>query len=184
MGTDIEFCRRAIAYVKPALPVGGATVVVSYSDELALLSLQNGLLVSYLVDEGPSFTYIQNRHLAGAGIGVEELHKFGCDNLAEIAKRQLKVHAYGSIYAVLLDGNFEASLILIDGLWEKGLAKLVSTGFTAALPARDILAFCDSSSTAGIAELKSLVNRLDAPDHPISSNLFHRADGKWMEIAA
>src|SRR5215204_2171614 len=136
-----ELCRKAVAYLKVLQPPEENAVSLSEPDSPVLLDLKNGLLVAYLVDDGQAFSYVQHYHLAEAGITIAQLHEYGLSNLRQIAKEKLRVQEYGPIYTVFLDGNFEASLILVDELWDKGLADLVQGEFIAALPARDVLAF-------------------------------------------
>jgi hypothetical protein len=179
MNDAAHFCSKAIAYLKAAEPNEGVALSLSEADSPALLSLGNGLLVSYVVDEGESFSYVQNRHLVEAHLSLEQLHEQACSNLSAIAKENLQIHEYGAIYAVILDGNFEASLILLNGLWEKELAHLAQSGFTVALPARDVLAFCESSSSDGISELRNLVSRLADGDHLLTPSLYRRTGNQW-----
>src|SRR5262245_21681297 len=94
-----------------------------------LRDLGNGLLVAYLVDEGDSFTYVQNRHLSAARLTSEQLHELGVENLSQMVRERIRVQEYGSVYAVFLGGHFEASLILVDWLWSQALAHLVQTTF-------------------------------------------------------
>lgn len=179
MNVAAEFCNKAVAYLKAAEPKEGVALSMSEADSPALLSLGNGLLVSYVVDEGESFSYVQNRHLVEANLSLAQLHEQACSNLSVIAKEKLQVQEYGEIYAVILDGNFEASLILLNDLWEKGLSRLIQSGYTAALPARDVLAFCESSSPEGISELRSLVSRLAGGDHLLTPSLYRRVGNQW-----
>jgi len=44
-----------------------------------------------------------------------------------MANDGVRVQEYGSVFAVFMDGNFEASLILVDWLWSQALAHLVKT---------------------------------------------------------
>jgi uncharacterized protein YtpQ (UPF0354 family) len=82
--------------------------------------------------------------------------------------------------AVFLDGNFEASLILLDELWNQRLSQLISGQFAVVLPARDVLAFCDPSSSEGLAELKRIVSRVAGGDHLLSSSLYRRQQSEWV----
>ena len=184
MNATAKFCQRAIAYVKVPAPETPDEVALSEADSPVLKDLENGLLVAYLVDEDGSFTYVQHRHVTDAGISLAQLHDFGITNLRQIAEERLRVQEYGSVYAVFLEGNFEASLILLDSLWTEGLAHLVKNGFAAAIPARDILAFCDSSSTEGLAELRQIVSRAENGDHPLTPVLYRRDQGCWTRYAA
>jgi hypothetical protein len=59
----------------------------------------------------------------------------------------------------------------------------VSHGFVVAVPARDVLAFTDAKSAAGIAELRGLVDRLfPGGDHLISPDLYKRDAGRWLRV--
>ena len=84
---------------------------------------------------------------------------------------------------MFMDGHFEASLMLLDDLWDEALASYAPNGFIVALPARDVLAFCDAKSDAGIAQLHDMVKRITAKgDHPISQNLYRRQSGTWHRL--
>ena len=179
------FCRRAIAYVKPSLPESEpATLTLSHAESPVISDLGNGLLALYIVDDDDEFTYVQNAHIDNAGLTPRELHALGCANLGHIAKAGMRVVPHGAIHAVFLDGNFEASLILVEHLWQDTLAEFVDEGFTVALPARDVLAFCDSSASQGIEELREVVGRVyPGGDHLISERLYRRENNHWTALA-
>lgn len=184
--TTEAFCRRALAYLKPSLSAeeAPAALKLDEDDMPVLKDLHNGLLVSYVVDEGDSFTYVQNYHLAEAGLTADELHTVAVRNLAAKSTGVLRAAPYDSIVAVFFDGNFEASLILLDELWDGPFAQFVGSGFVAALPARDILAFCDLDSDAGRAALRGVVDRVTPTgDHLLSERLYSRIDGAWTPLA-
>jgi uncharacterized protein YtpQ (UPF0354 family) len=146
------------------------------------MDIGNGLLVAYLVDEGDSFAYIQHRHLDRDGVTEEELYDIGIDNLLELAaENELRVVQHGNFYAAILDGHFEASLLLVDSLWRDSFRPFVTGDYLVAIPNRDILAFCDRSSPAGRAELLDVIERLKGSgDHPLSRELFVRRDSEWI----
>lgn len=173
-------CLRAKAYLRvKELGHSDDEVKLSHRDSPIIKDLSNGLCVAYVVDEGGHLKYLQNRDRETSGLCEPEIHKSSIANLAELAKERLRITPYGNIFAVRLDGHFEASLILLDGLWDQGLAHLAPNGFVAALPARDILAFCDGNLAEGIAELRQLVDRVQSGDHLLSRELYRREDGGW-----
>ena len=181
----IDWCNRAVTYLRPDLSddTSDADVKLSHEDSPVLREFGNGLLVAYVVDEGDKFDYVQERHLMEAGIGVEDIHCIGIQNLSVMAQDRLKVRNSGSIYAAFLDGNFEASLLLINGLWDTGLRHLVSKRYAACIPARDILAFCDADSEAGLVELKAVVDRVTPNgDHLLTTDLYIWQNGLWTKI--
>src|SRR5689334_7645921 len=110
-------------------------------------------MVAYLVDVGQSFEYVQNRHLSRAHLTEDELHEMSMNNLLAFMSDRTSMQSNGNIFAMFLDGNFEASLLLLDELWEQSLIQYAPNGFVIAVPARDILAFADAATEAGIEEL-------------------------------
>ena len=72
-----------------------------------------------------------------------------------------------------VDGNFDASHILMTRLWQGNLAHLVERGFAIAIPVRGVLVFCDMDSTDGLAMLKDLINRVgNATNYKLSDAIF------------
>lgn len=169
------FCKQAVAYLMPSLPAAKPTVELSELDTPVISNLGNGLLVGYLVDQEDHFRYVQQRHLVASGMTEAVLHQNAINNLATLlAKNGAKVQRYGDTFAVFFGGNFEASLMLIDALWDKDLAHLAPNGFIIAVPNRDILAFCDAKSTAGVEQLRQVISRVEGGDHPITPTLYRR----------
>jgi hypothetical protein len=173
--------QKAVAYLKPEIPGSDPAPVVSLSadDSPVLRGFAPGLLSAYLVDEGDRFSYVQGRDLREAGIREDDLHCRAVANLAELAELKVTVRANGPVWAIFLDGNFEASLMLIDDFWSHGLREYARDPVVA-IPTRDVLAFCDVESAAGVSELRAVVKRVwPSGDHLLSENLYRRVDGRW-----
>ncbi len=171
------FCERAIVYLKADLTgESGDAVSMVGDDEPILRNLGNGLLVAYLVDEGDHFSYVQRRHINLAGLSESALHEKAIANLAALlAQREARLHAaVNGVSAIIFDGNFEATLILVDSLWDEELAHLAPNGFVVAIPTRDVLAFCDAQSRMGIDELRRVIARTQGGDHPLQPVLYRR----------
>lgn len=179
-----KFCLRAVAYLKVAVPEGeGAHVSPGEQDSPVLRELGNGLMVAYLVDEGDHFSYVQHRHLAQAKIGEDVLHEQALLNLSSVVGSQAEVRKFGSVYLVLAGGCFEASLILCDEFWSSWYSDLTTDSFIASFPARDVLAFGDSSSEDTIGELKELcANTAGSVDHPLTTTLYKRSGKNWKPM--
>lgn len=181
--TDEHIRKRSMPYLRSSLPsVGAADIDVSGGDAPVLKNLGNGLLVAYVIDLGDSLQYVQHRHLEATGVVESELHGHAVQNLMGLAKAKLRVEPYGKVFAVFLDGNFETSLMLLDDLWDKSLIRRVAAGFVAAIPARDILAFCDRASLEGITELRQVVARANVGgDHLLTPVLYRRQGRAWVQ---
>lgn len=179
---------KAIAYLKASVPESDTapTIELSRADSPVMKTLNDDLLVAYVVNTGDSFSYVQYRDLETDSVSEAELHEIGLRNLAAFADSgNLRVVPHGNIFAVLLNGNFEASMILLDQLWTESLREFVSGDFLVATPARDILAFCDASSTTGRTELMQVIDRLKASqDHPLTQQLYVRRGRNWVPESA
>ncbi|MBV9741485.1 MAG: DUF1444 family protein [Hyphomicrobiales bacterium] len=181
-----NFCEQAVAYVKPGIKEDGPVIELEEGAQPVITNLNNGLLVAYLVDQGSHFQYVAGRHLSSAGLMQVELHQRAVLNLdAMLESNGFKLYEYGDCFQVILDGNFEASLILVDRLWETLLAKLAPNGFLAAIPSRDIMVFSDVQSVAGRASLRQAVIEGESRSHPITPNLYRRdaAARRWSRYA-
>ncbi len=174
-----------MAYLMPSLPNAEAIIEVAEPDVPVISDLNNGLLVGYLVDQGDHFQYIQQRHLTGAGMTEAELRRGAINNLAALLEEKgAAVQPYGDTFAVFFGGNFEASLVLVDVLWDEQLAHLAPNGFIVAIPNRDILAFCDEKSESGIEQLRQIIGRVEGGDHPITPTLYRRDQSRtWRPCA-
>lgn len=155
-------------------------ISLSQKDSPVIRNFNNGLLSVYLVDDGDQFIYVQNQDLETNRITADSLHVIGLQNLANIANEKLQVQQTEDIYAVFLDGNFESSLLLLDDLWDRALKSLIKNSYAVCVPARDILAFCDSESVEGIKNLRTLVERVCGGDHLISKEIYIRKNGNWI----
>jgi hypothetical protein len=143
----------------------------------------------YLVDQGNSYGFATMGEMKAAGISPEELRKIGLKNLAAHLhehKQSFKlIPLQNNAYGLRLDGHFEASLVLLDALWEGALKKYLPNAPVVALPSRDVCAFCDVSSLEGIAELRAVSAKVSqGGDHLISPDLFIRQAGKWLPFEA
>jgi Protein of unknown function (DUF1444) len=145
-------------------------------------NLHNGLIVNYLIDVGPNFVYVSHDALAASGLDAEGLHKLATDNLAKMANERMSVQQHNEMYFVTMGGHFEASLLLVDDLWDQRFRSLVQGQVVVAIPARDILAFGDPSSGLAMTELNALLRRSreNHVDHRITNTLYARVGQAWQ----
>jgi len=178
-----DYCLSAVAYLKAEVTDDQEVhITLSERDSPVLRNLGQGLLAAYLVDEGEYYSYVQHRHLADSLLTCDELHAQAVANLTALAEKRAEVRPYGNIYAVLMGGDFEASIILVDEFWSEWYAQLAPDGFLAAFPARDLLAF-GNASPAVITELNEVLERANNDvDHPLNSNIFRRVGSAWVPL--
>jgi hypothetical protein len=191
---------RAIASVKlagVATQAEGTPLQVSISDpriapgqvpdiDLPVMRATKGVFgVAYLVDRGDHYVNVSQSDLQRAGLTLEQLHQAAVRNLAARIEAQpgVALHPQGAFFGLTMGGDFEASLVLVDALWDGPLKQHTPNGAMVAIPARDVCAFCDARSAEGIAALKQVVQRVTrGGDHLLSERLFLRKDGRWTVL--
>ena len=148
----------------PSLRIVAAPTPLAHSNDTAQSTLEvrdqpvlhdagHGFLCAYLIDEGEHMRYVQQGELAtlkahDTKADARGLHEFALINLARLASEKLRLMPLANSQGLLLDGQFEASLLLLDDLWDESLASYAPNGFVAAAPTRDVLAFCDANVRA------------------------------------
>lgn len=172
-----------IAYLKQRILGADPSLVVALGDDDSpvLTPLGGDLLVSYLIEQGDQFTYVQGRDLAKFGGSSRTLHERAVGNLARMSEGRITTREAGSIQALFLDGIFEASLLLMDDLWDERLRPYFTSAPLVAVPSRDVLAFGDRSSAAATEELRAVIDRVwPHGDHLLSRTLYVRDNGRWL----
>ena len=173
---------NALAYVKASVPADDPAPVVEMDDDSSpvLRPLVGELLVSYVIDQGSHLELINGAQMRELGLTADDLHARAVANLAAFAEGRVNLRRAGTVNALYLDGNFEASLLLLDELWNEQLRSYYTTPPVVAVPARDVLAFSEVGSAGGIAELRQVVERVwPGGDHLLSRSLFVRREGCW-----
>ncbi|MEY8350793.1 DUF1444 domain-containing protein [Bacillus cereus] len=185
----IRFCKEAVAYLKPIVKEDLAEECFTLSEESSFVHtfFNEDLILTFLVEDhqNDSFQYVQNRHISGEGLDEKQLLEIGIDNLYKLADaKELRFHTLTEgCFALILDGNFEASLIVLDDLWDYSLKEFVSNGYAVAIPARDILVFCDCNARNGIEKMKSIIEKVwEDGEHLLIDKILVRSEGKWSYL--
>jgi len=144
--------------------------------------------VSYLIDQGDHYAHANVDELRGSGLTLDALHMVGVKNLARLVNGkpglQVLPQADG-VFGLVMGGQFEASLVLVDALWDEALRKHYKTAPVVTMPARDMLAFCDEGSAAGIEGLRAMAERIRTGGEGfMTDKLYVRKEGRWQELQA
>ena len=151
--------------VARALPLLGAAgspaetrPLQAFSDDNALVvrSFNEGYVISYVVEEPGALSYVRWRDVAGGDI--DKLHAIALANLRVRSNAKLRLAPRDGFVEVVLDGKFDASLLLLDELWDGSgiVARAVTSPIVAAAPSSAALIVASASSTSGIRHLGSL----------------------------
>lgn len=175
----------ALAYIKAEAAASAPQLPAEFLELAGQLPvvrpLAPGLVVTYLYDEGEVYSYVQRHHVQALNTSAEALHELAVINLGRHADGALKIFHHEAVHGLMLDGQFEASLLLVDEIWDGPAKAFTPNGVVAAVPSRGVLLFCDRASAQGIAELRQHLAKGQAADAiEISAALFERDErGDW-----
>jgi hypothetical protein len=192
-GVEVETpLDRIYPYFKPIAPGepyrGESVVHLVGPDRFIVRPWLADLIVMYAIDEPTQLHLVQQRDIDALGINAEQLHHESVANLGRLVAEKFRAQEYGaphyekyggSMYACLLDGNFEASTVLLDEIWDEQATR-VRGDLVATIAARDILSFSGTDVPGGIEALRVLRDSVWASgDHLLSRSLLVRRHGAW-----
>jgi hypothetical protein len=162
----------------------GEHLEMTAEDSPVMAPLTTGLSICYAMDMGNRYQLIQNRHLTDA-ITQAALHGAALSNMArEIAD---KTEVNGDPAAVMMltnGGNFEAAMLLVDGMWEN-LRQVFKDDLCVAVPARDLLFIAGRNSGAGREGLRALVRKYfdeQQTKHLLVRHIYGRENDGWVKV--
>ncbi|HZH44985.1 MAG TPA: DUF1444 family protein [Lysobacter sp.] len=133
--------------------------------------LADGLVVVYAQDTPTHMNYLTRRQFERLQIAHEQLRRLAVRNLRRLLPR-LEVRRGPQLGLIRADGNYEASLLLFDDLWERERERLHGEP-ALAIPNRDVLLFADSADTDAVAHLRQAALDLHRDGaHALTDRLF------------
>jgi hypothetical protein len=139
------------------------------------------LRVFYASDREGGFAFLTEGDRKALGLEMSVLRSLAMGNLRRIMP-EVKHNGSGPLFMFDAGGNYEASLLLSDKLWD-GEARELKGEIVAAVPSRDVLVYTTSSSVAGLAALRQAVDKVQAGgDHLVSKTLLIRRNGRWEKF--
>lgn len=130
----------------------------AFSEDNALVarSFNEGYVISYVVEEPGALAFVRWRDVRGGD--VEKLHDIALANLRVRSNAKLRLAPREGFVDVVLDGKFDASLLLLDELWDGPgiVARAVTSPIVAAAPSSESLLVASASAKDGMKHLASL----------------------------
>lgn len=162
---------------------GGEVIELPPDDSPISIPLVAELIVMYALDYPDRFEFITKRHLQENSLNQEELHTLALSNLPNRVPR-IEMHGESPRYMITAGGNFEATLLLLDGLWDQ-LAELLPGKPMAVVPARDLL-FVSGSEYEGAGQFLAQVasKELEEKRYALSQCVLIREGSKWHAYRA
>jgi uncharacterized protein YtpQ (UPF0354 family) len=144
--------------------------------------LNPDLVVLYAEDSPKSIRYFGPEDLEAAHIDRKDLRKLACENLKRMLPK-VERHGTNGIYMLTADGNYEASLLLLDSVWSD-LRQDVRGDFVVAIPTREVFIVTGSQDAQGITKMKQIVEKATKEgSYRLTTKLFVLHDGKLDEFA-
>lgn len=151
--------------------------------------VHSGFMVSFVNDDGVNLRGINIPTLTRLGMTYNELYRIALKNLDTHVYEKVKpgiqiVQSKDKHYhRMMLDGNFDSSLLLLDKVWNHlDLRKLSPNGTVVAIPDRGTLLFCDAAKTNIIKIMHDEAKMVfAASESKITERLFIRRHHRWTE---
>lgn len=133
------------------------------------------LWIVYALDEPGRVRFLTHADLEGTGVTPVDLLPLGKQNLRSILPGFTRVGT-GPVYMIEADGTYEASLLLLDEVWQEEEGEIV-----AVVPTRDTLLFTRTDVAGGIEEITSILRKNRGRwTYPVSEKLLVRRNEAWQ----
>jgi uncharacterized protein YtpQ (UPF0354 family) len=141
------------------------------------------LVIAYAQDTASNIRYLTPDDLAELGLERSELRGVAVKNLLDLLP-EVSIRGENGVFMVTAGGDYEASLILADTLWDGGQVK-VAGDVVVAIPSRDLLLVCGSGDPSGIARVREMATKFaaEAP-YRLTPDLFVRRNGRFERFVS
>ncbi len=141
----------------------------SYNSELAIF---------YAEDSERNIRYLTEEAIEGLGIERESLRELAVENLRRLLVN-IEVMGGDGVYMITAGGDYEASLLLVDSIWNPE-SMPVSGEFVAAIPSRGVLLVTGSGNRDAIENLREMVGETGGQlSYRLTPVLFVRRGGSF-----
>jgi uncharacterized protein YtpQ (UPF0354 family) len=139
------------------------------------------LIVLYAEDFPDRFVFVSKRRMEQLGLTAAELHALALRNLPSRLP-EIQLHGEAPRHMLTCGGNFEATLLLHDGLWE-ALAETLPGPAMVVVPARDLLFVSGADWEGAHAFLSELAKKeLEDKRYALSQQVFVRKLNTWAAV--
>jgi len=136
------------------------------------------LWIVYAVDRDTNITSLSEREMIALELPREDLRDLAAENLRNILP-PVECHGEGPWFLLTAGGDYVASLLLLDWVWEFA-AERVDGQVVAVAPTRDVVLFTGAGSAEGLAAIRQRARELvSTSDHVVSPTLLRRIGDCW-----
>jgi uncharacterized protein YtpQ (UPF0354 family) len=174
--TPIIKDRAWLAEIKVAMKARGTEELADHVYE----DLNAELVILYAEDSPKNLRYFTTKDLELVNLKVADLKSLAIKNLSKIIPK-IETRSGNGYYMVTAGGNYDASLILFESLWD-GVQIKVDGDYVIAIPSRDVLLITGTKNKEGIKKISELAIKIVAEgSYHLTSDLFVRREGKFIK---
>jgi uncharacterized protein YtpQ (UPF0354 family) len=139
------------------------------------------LIVLYAEDSPTSIRYLGPKDLEQVKVKKTELRALACENLQRLLPK-IERRGTNGVYMLTAGGDYEASLLLLDAMWNAGELD-VKGDVVVAIPARGLLLVTGSQHPQGIKTIQQMAKEAAtrAP-YRLTEKLFVHRNGRFDEF--
>lgn len=143
--------------------------------------LNDDLIVLYAEDSPKNIRYFGPGDLEKAQIDRKDLRGLACENLKKLIPK-IERHGANGLYMIAAGGDYEASLLLFEGIWND-IQKEVSGEIVVAIPTRDLLIVTGSEDAEGLLRMRKIIEDATAKgSYRLTQKMFVYRGGKFDEF--
>jgi uncharacterized protein YtpQ (UPF0354 family) len=163
--------------VAASLKARGATPV----KEMITEDYNEDLIIVYAEDSPKNVKYFSSEELSETGLRPEELREIAVENLKRLLTK-IEMRRGPNVSMFVAGGDYEASLLLFDKLWNSDQMK-VDGEIVVAIPTRDVLLATGSNNQEGLSQMRRMVDEaMAAGSYRLTGNLFVWRHGKFQRF--
>lgn len=137
------------------------------------------LWIVYAVDRDTNITTLSEKEMVALELSREDLRNLATENLRNILP-PVECHGEGPWFLLVAGGDYVASLLLLDSVWEFATNQ-VKGDVVAVAPTRDVVLFTCANSIEGLAAIRQRATELvSTSDHIVSPTLLRRIGDRWV----
>lgn len=143
--------------------------------------LNDDLIVLYAFDSENSIRFASREDVESTGLAGRALRTRAIDNLMAYLPG-VQREGDDSLSLLVADGNYEASLLLVDEIWSRDVFR-VAGDIVVFVPTRDVVLVTGSEDAEGLARARQLIAGNEWP-YFISADAFVRTRTGWEKLSA
>ncbi len=149
--------------------------------ELIYETLNPELIIFYAEDSPKNLRYLTPESMTLAKLAKDQLRELAVKNLRRLVT-DIQIHGDNGLFMITAGGTYEASLLLLDELWQGDRMK-VDGDYVVAIPARDMLLVTGSNNPHALQKIRSMARKIrEESAYSLTADLFVYRAGKFTKF--